>query len=66
VNDETDEIKIEEINNDFVMQIEEHTYEEVKKIIKNLKNNESPGPDKIEKELSKQEVQDFGIDYIIY
>ena len=37
MNGETEEIAIEEINNDFDIQTEESTYEEVKKIIQTLK-----------------------------
>ena len=50
---ETDEIATEEIS-DFDIQTEEPTYEEVKRIIQNLKNNKSPGPDKIINELIKK------------
>ena len=54
MNGETEEIAIEEINDDFDIQTEEPTYEEVKKIIKNLKNNKSLEPDKIVNELIKK------------
>ena len=54
MNGETEEIAIDEINDDFDVQAEEPTYEEVKKIIQNLKNNKSPGPDKIVNELIKK------------
>ena len=54
VNGETDEITIEEINDDIDIQTKEPTYEEVKRIIQNLKNNKSPQPDKIVNELIKK------------
>ena len=54
MNSETEEIAIEEINDDIDIWTEEPTYEKVKKIIQNLKNDKSPGPDKIVNELIKK------------
>ena len=56
MNGETKEVATQEINADFDIQIEHLTYEELKKIIQNLKNNKRPGPDRILTELIKKGV----------